>query len=251
MITAAQIRAGRSLLNIKQSELAKAAGVSLATLNNIERGVGDPRASTLDAIERALFQAGIDVETDGAVETVRLHRLARPSAYETLHASQRVLEALSRDSLLKVERILFYGRRDHAQRDESPKICLLLEGRARAVLFDQVSFTVSSGARMAEMAGLLLASFALHRGNLFYLDRLTEDTTLVSVSEATDRLRAADWRGMDHPSVLIDTVDNWDEKVALYGERQGHPLAELIRLVGPRIEGALEAGAPIPALTAE
>ena len=38
-----------------------AAGVSLATLNNIERGVADPRSSTLGAIERALDGAGVEI----------------------------------------------------------------------------------------------------------------------------------------------------------------------------------------------
>ena len=95
MITAAQIRAGRALLNVKQSELAKAAGVSLATLNNIERGVGDPRSSTLQAIERALKAAGIEVDEDGIHETVTLVKYARPNALDTYFGSQRVLECLS------------------------------------------------------------------------------------------------------------------------------------------------------------
>lgn len=240
MISTAQIRAGRSLLNIKQSELAKVAGISLATLNNIERGIGDPRASTLEALERALFQAGVEVETDGATETVRLHRLARPSAYETYHASQRILECLSRDSLLKVERILFYARRDHAIRDgdEAVKLCLLLEGRVRSVLFDQVSFTFASGARSAETAGILLAAFALHRERLFMLERPIEDTTLASLGEAVERLRQAPWRPLEHPKALIDSFDDWDDKIARYGDRTGHPLRDLVRLTGTGTEVA-------------
>ncbi|MDW3207588.1 MAG: helix-turn-helix transcriptional regulator [Alphaproteobacteria bacterium] len=237
MISAAQIRAGRSLLNVKQSELAKAAGVSLATLNNIERGVGDPRASTLEAIERALFGAGVEVESDGATETVRLHRLARPSAYETFHASQRILECLSRDSLLKVEGILFYPRRDHAIRDgaEAVKLCLMLIGRVRTVLFDQVSFTMASGPRTAETAGILLAAFALHAPNLTFIDRIVEDTTLAPLSEAVERLRDAEWRPLDHPQSLIDIFDDWESKCERFGDRAGHPLADLVRLTGRSI----------------
>lgn len=238
MISTAQIRAGRSLLNVKQSDLAKAAGISLATLNNIERGIGDPRASTLDAVERALFQAGVEVETDGSTETVRLHRLARPSAYETYHASQRILEALSRSSLLQAERILFYVRRDQAAREaeEAQKLCVFLEGRVRAILFDQVSFTVSSGPRAAETAGILLAAFALHRERLFFLRRPAEDTTLAPLAEAVDRLRAADWEPLAHPKSLIDMFDDWDARLAHYGSRAGHPLADLAKLVGPGTE---------------
>ncbi|HAE01327.1 MAG TPA: hypothetical protein DCG04_07675 [Rhodospirillaceae bacterium] len=235
MITTAQIRAGRSLLNIKQSELAKAAGVSLATLNNIERGIGDPRASTLEALERALFQAGVETETDGSTETVRLHRLARPSAYETYHASQRILESLSRDSLLKVQHILFFTRRDHALRDaeDAVKLCLLLEGRVRTVLFDQVSFTFSNGGRAAETSGILLAAFALHGDKLSMLDRPIEDTTLAPLADAVERLKQTPWQPLSHPKMLIDTFDDWDEKLERYGSRTGHPLGDLVRLVGP------------------
>ncbi|BAE50540.1 helix-turn-helix transcriptional regulator [Paramagnetospirillum magneticum] len=48
------------MIAMKQADLAKAAGISLATLNNIERGVSDPKASTLAAIQRALEAAGVE-----------------------------------------------------------------------------------------------------------------------------------------------------------------------------------------------
>ena len=235
MISAAQIRAGRSLLNVKQSELAKAAGISLATLNNIERSVGDPRASTLEAIERALFLAGIDVESDGLTESLRLHRMARPSAYETLQASQKILELLSRDSLLNVERVLFYVRRDHLLRDgaDALKLCAMLEGRVRTVLFDQVSFTTANTARMAETAGILLAAFALHEGALSYLDGPIEDTTLASLPETVARLRDAPRQDLTHPKPLLASMNDWDHLLSRYGERDDHPLANLARIVGP------------------
>ena len=55
MIALEQIRAARAMLNLKQHELAKKAGISTGTLNNIERGVQtDPKLSTLRAIKRAL-----------------------------------------------------------------------------------------------------------------------------------------------------------------------------------------------------
>ena len=59
MITPAQIRAARALLRWKQSDLAKAADLSLTALNNIEREVADPKASTLGSIQRALEAAGV------------------------------------------------------------------------------------------------------------------------------------------------------------------------------------------------
>lgn len=81
MITPAQIRAARSLLNMKQTDLAAAASVSLATLNNIERGVTDPRSSTLDSIQRALEAAGvIFIAENGEGPGVRLRKDRRTDA---------------------------------------------------------------------------------------------------------------------------------------------------------------------------
>jgi DNA-binding XRE family transcriptional regulator len=59
VITAAQIRAARALIGWKQTDLAAASGVSEMSVKNIERGVTDPRASTLNAIQKAFEEAGI------------------------------------------------------------------------------------------------------------------------------------------------------------------------------------------------
>jgi predicted transcriptional regulator len=59
MLTAGQLRAARALLDWKQSDLAKASGVAEVTIKKIERGGIDPRASTLDALQRAFDKAGV------------------------------------------------------------------------------------------------------------------------------------------------------------------------------------------------
>jgi predicted transcriptional regulator len=59
MISAGQIRAARALIGWKQVDLAKAARVSDVSIKNIERGVTDPRASTLEAIQTAFEKAGV------------------------------------------------------------------------------------------------------------------------------------------------------------------------------------------------
>jgi predicted transcriptional regulator len=59
MITPAQIRAGRALLDWKQTELAERAGVSVISIKNVERGATDPRASTLKAIQSAFEDGGL------------------------------------------------------------------------------------------------------------------------------------------------------------------------------------------------
>ncbi len=60
MIIAEQIRAARALLNWKQTDLAKRSGLSLPSINNIERDIGSPRMDTLRAIKTALENGGIE-----------------------------------------------------------------------------------------------------------------------------------------------------------------------------------------------
>jgi len=61
MMSRKQIKAARAMLNLSQKQLAKKAGVSIATLNNIERGAQtDPKISTINAIQQALEAEGIE-----------------------------------------------------------------------------------------------------------------------------------------------------------------------------------------------
>jgi transcriptional regulator with XRE-family HTH domain len=55
-----QIRAARALLGLSQKELAEKAGISLNSLNNIERGVASPRQGSIDSIRFALEEEGIE-----------------------------------------------------------------------------------------------------------------------------------------------------------------------------------------------
>ncbi|MDR3448619.1 MAG: helix-turn-helix transcriptional regulator [Alphaproteobacteria bacterium] len=67
MIIVEQIRGARAMLGLKQGDLAKKAGISVSTLNNIERGVQtDPKVSTLRAIQHALEQDGIEFSQSDA-----------------------------------------------------------------------------------------------------------------------------------------------------------------------------------------
>ena len=64
MISPGQIRAARAGIGWKQTDLAKASGVSEPSIKNIERGVTDPRASTLGAIERTFATQGVTFESN-------------------------------------------------------------------------------------------------------------------------------------------------------------------------------------------
>jgi transcriptional regulator with XRE-family HTH domain len=63
-ITIEQIKAARGLLGWTQGQLAKATGISLTALNNIERKSTSPRQSTLNLIGQALERGGVEF-TDG------------------------------------------------------------------------------------------------------------------------------------------------------------------------------------------
>jgi DNA-binding XRE family transcriptional regulator len=73
MVTPAQIRAARGLLKWTQAMLAHRSALSTVTLNMIENETVAPRANTLDAIQRALEQGGVEfLDDDG----VRFRRVA-------------------------------------------------------------------------------------------------------------------------------------------------------------------------------
>lgn len=65
MISPAQSRAGRALIDWSQGDLAKAAGVSLSTIADFERGRREPIANNLAAIRAALEQGGVTFQGDG------------------------------------------------------------------------------------------------------------------------------------------------------------------------------------------
>jgi predicted transcriptional regulator len=73
MITGKQVRAARALLGWSQQTLADKAIVSLNALAGFERGSSDTRTSTVQAVKRALEEAGIEfLGEEGRGEGVRL-----------------------------------------------------------------------------------------------------------------------------------------------------------------------------------
>ena len=53
-------KAARALIKWQQADLARAAGVSQATINNLERGAATPRPATLNALKQAFEDHGIE-----------------------------------------------------------------------------------------------------------------------------------------------------------------------------------------------
>ena len=68
MITKEQCRAARSLLGLKQSELAESCGISKTAITNFESGVFNPRTDTMSLIQEAFEKAGIEFIGDYGVQ---------------------------------------------------------------------------------------------------------------------------------------------------------------------------------------
>ena len=63
-----QIKAARELLGMSQEAFAKASGISRATLAALESDGGDPKRSTLQAVEMYLWGRGIRfVDEEGVI----------------------------------------------------------------------------------------------------------------------------------------------------------------------------------------
>ena len=66
MLTPAQCRAARPLLDWPQQQLADAARVGVVTVRQLEAGASQPRNATLDVMKRALEAAGVIFLAKGA-----------------------------------------------------------------------------------------------------------------------------------------------------------------------------------------
>jgi transcriptional regulator with XRE-family HTH domain len=74
-MTPRQCRAARTLLDLKQPELARAAGLGLSTIVDFERMRRQVSDEAIEAIRRALQQAGIEfIPENGGGAGVRLRK---------------------------------------------------------------------------------------------------------------------------------------------------------------------------------
>ena len=75
MITSAQCRAARGLLEWSQQKLADQSGVGVVTVNQFENRIAEPRRATLQAITRAFEAAGVEfIDENGGGPGVRLRK---------------------------------------------------------------------------------------------------------------------------------------------------------------------------------
>jgi len=114
----ARMRARRRQLNLSQTELADALGVSFQQVQKYERGVNRVSGSTLVAAAAALDSSVgwlVGEEGDSAQSDDVFRALATPGALELLHAFGRISAPRTRAALLALAEQLAAG----ADADES------------------------------------------------------------------------------------------------------------------------------------
>ena len=78
MVTAAQCRAARGLLDWSQQDLANRAELGIVTVRQIEAGVTEPRRATLAVVRQAFERAGVEfINENGGGPRVRLRKRQR------------------------------------------------------------------------------------------------------------------------------------------------------------------------------
>ena len=103
MITIAQIRAARALLNWSQSDLAEFAGLSQTGIARIENGTNKPNSRTIDKIATAFDHADIEFIDDSGVKK-------RMSEVKILHGADAMRQ--------------MFNEVYQAAKDDSVEICM-------------------------------------------------------------------------------------------------------------------------------
>jgi transcriptional regulator with XRE-family HTH domain len=105
-----QIRAGRALINFSQKELAEHAGISLNSLNNIERGVASPRADSLNSIQKALEDEGVEfLEGNGVRLTGELLKIEKIEGTDVIDLLEQFYSEFLKTFHSKSGEILYIG----------------------------------------------------------------------------------------------------------------------------------------------
>lgn len=238
MITGSQIRAARALLNVKQSELARAAGVALATLNNIERGVGDPRTSTLSAIERCLSDAGVWFENVVTQETVSVQRLERASAQDAFSVCAKLAYQFEETSLLPpTEFVAFIRYADGMKRPDPQKngsdirAGFVALHPTRATLYDVAEFSCTDSVRVGEIANAMIPAASRIPKALSMIEGVLPDTSMAHPEEALAAIKSGRKRRLTDPVHFIEALDRNETGAGRFAQVEGHPLRTLSLLM--------------------
>ncbi len=236
----AQVRAARVLLGVSQSALARAARLSLSTLNDLEHGRDSVRQRTREQVARCLEDAGIvfvreAAAVEGRMLGVLLHREARPERVAI--EAQRWLDP---ESLVPPSELIFFVASDlpHAAPEETLRLGVRLLFPHRTVLLDLEAFDLSAS-RLAALSRFLLEAFSLYSDRLFCTEPLRLPTLAMSNASAHKTLEETATRPLHDPFPLLDLLTGSEESMAATLSatlatclrQNDHPLARVRQLI--------------------
>ena len=222
----AQIRAARALLYVTQGELARAARLSIATLNEIEHGKARKRASTREALLQCLTNVGIHFEQDssqaqGQLLGVFLHRTTRP-----FHLNTDMHSLLAPDALIVPRSILFYlASSSETQANNSLSLAIELEFPHRRVLLDLAGFDLSP-LRVMSLGRFLLSAFSLYGDRLFCSEQARLPTLSQSNADAFATLARCERRVLHDPFPLLFALEEANREKTQATSPNYPPLSE-------------------------
>ena len=246
MLDLYQIRAGRALLGVTQHELAQAAGISVASLNNIERGVAKPRRSTLQILEQTFADAGLNFDASTYMQALYFSPYGRPGAHDPMVSQEILLRYFNPDSLLKIRKIIFFtftlavGKQP--SEGEFPQniteIGVFLDADRRYILLDHVQFGFHHRERMELLGNILLQSYTLYQEQIFLCPQLVQQPQQLTVAELTDFFTNAPLEKMRHPRMLFDKIAGGNVLLEPYLSVPDHALRRLFTLLEHLPDGA-------------
>ncbi len=229
MLDAYQIRAGRALLGVTQQELASAAGISVASLNNIERNIAKPRTSTLEMLQQVFLNAGLSFEQNATFQSIYFSQFGRPGSYDAELTYQQLIHYFSPDSLLKMKRIIFFTF-DLPDNDDI-EIGIVIETSRRIILLDHMKFSLKYAPRMELLGNVMLQIFTLYGAQIYLSTQHVKNTHQLKVDELLAFLDANDYQKMKHPQQLFARLPDWQEKMRLLLNIPDHPIKRLYALL--------------------
>ena len=224
-----QVRAGRSLLGVTQNELATASGISLATLNNIERGIANPRKQTLEMLLTSFREAGLSFEESGTIQALYFNRFGRPGSYDPLISQETLIRYLNPDNLLKARKIMFFTF--CTQKGARLQIGVLLDCVRRYILLDHMQFFLDNTARIEMLGNLMLQAFTLYSEQIFFCHHAIDNINNLTCEQVVAFLKTISRGKMRHPEDIFKQIENWKELLTPFMVIQDHPIRRLFVLL--------------------
>ncbi len=237
-----QIRAARALLGIKQSDLARAAAVSLATVNNLERGFADPRASTVDALSAALGTVGVDFSEQDGCDSASMRRVIRPGPGEPTLSAVQLVDVLAPGGLVQPESILFAvmlrseagvtSTNSSFEVRPGIRFTVLLKTASQMYLFDRAALLFDDGPRAAEFASVMISAFKHYSDRLLRCSGVLPDTASLADDAALSVIERVPNSPLAHPREMISEAASWSDVLRRFRDWQEHPMHRLIAQMG-------------------